>query len=65
MLRNRLAVWLPWLAHANVPAAQRFLGYLAGWAERTGDVAYQAELERIAAQVEAVQPIIRRTWFDD
>ena len=65
VLRSRLAVWLPWLAHANMPAAQRFLGYLAGWAERTGDVTYQAELEQIAAEVQAVQPIIRRTWFDD
>jgi len=65
LLRSRLTVWLPWLAQANRPAAQRFVAYLAGWAQRTGDAAYQAELELVAADVEAVQPIIRRTWFDD
>ena len=65
VLRNHLTVWLPWLAHANLPAARRFLAYLAGWAERTGDAAYLAELARLTVAVDAVQPIIRRTWFDD
>ena len=64
VLRDRLTPWLPWLARSSKVDALRFVDYLRGWANRTGQSDYQVELSRVAAVVAAVQPMQRRTWFD-
>jgi hypothetical protein len=63
VLKERVVMWLPWLAQMDKDAALRYLAELENWSRQQRDYVLQNELKGLGERLTRVQAIDQQYWF--